>query len=245
MPTPYGNRGGLALSADELRVVRRALSRVLTGTRTCETPTALHRPRPARAGAREVRECLDLAEALDTAADEGRRLRRFQRADLDRHRAALPGAALGYLDRLQEALAAGYLPVAADLVALRTLTASDPAGGAGTTGPEGARGAGPAGFERRRSALLRRCEAVAERSVRVRLRAVPGGRGGAVAADGPERDPRPSPPPAPAPRPEPGTDPGTGDRPQPPRRPTRPVPTPGEVFPPRRKPAAPPGTRPA
>ncbi|WP_419996846.1 hypothetical protein [Streptomyces boninensis] len=100
MPTPYGSRGGMAFSADELRVVRGAL-----------------------AASNGVRDCLRLAAAVDETAREAERMRDFLIADLARYRAALPAAAPGYAELLREALAAGYAPQAADLTALRTLAA--------------------------------------------------------------------------------------------------------------------------
>ncbi|WP_373365912.1 hypothetical protein, partial [Streptomyces fradiae] len=106
MPTPYGSRGGLAFSADELRVLRRALGH------------ALH---PTKLADEDVRDCLRLAGAVDEAVREGGRMRAFVLADLARYRAALPGASPGYLDLLRDALAAGYDPVPADLAALRSL----------------------------------------------------------------------------------------------------------------------------
>ncbi|MEV8151953.1 hypothetical protein AB0R11_04740, partial [Streptomyces fradiae] len=96
MPTPYGSRGGLAFSADELRVLRRALGH------------ALH---PTKLADEDVRDCLRLAGAVDEAVREGGRMRAFVLADLARYRAALPGASPGYLDLLRDALAAGYDPV--------------------------------------------------------------------------------------------------------------------------------------
>ncbi|UNO40598.1 hypothetical protein [Streptomyces sp. MST-110588] len=200
MPTPYGSRGGMAFSADELRVLRRALAIALQPT---HDPAARGPLGPDRS--EEVRDCLRLAEDVDEAVREGGRQRAFLLADLARYRAALPGSAGGYLDRLQEALATGYVPGHGDLAALRSLCAR-------RAGPEEAG---------RRAAVLHRCEHLAERSVRARLRALPGGR----AADGPA----PSPPAGPDPRPRPAGP-----------RPDRPIPTPGEVFPPRRKPAPPP-----
>lgn len=137
-------------------------------------------------------------------------MRAFLLADLTRYRDALPGSAAGYLELLQDALAAGYDPRPEDLAALRTLRGT------------------PAG-----AALLARCRTLAEHSVRARLAgrhvapaprtrllALPGGR--TCEADEPK--PRPAPPkPNPAPPPA-----------------DRPVPKPSEVFPPRRRPAAPP-----
>ncbi|MGP3772816.1 hypothetical protein ACTWJ8_18525 [Streptomyces sp. SDT5-1] len=109
MPTPYGNRGGMAFGAEELRVLRRALA------------LALH---PSPASDEDVRACLRLAESVDEANREGARLRAFLAADLDRYRAALPGSAPGYLGLLKEALAAGHRPGAEDLAALRALPAN-------------------------------------------------------------------------------------------------------------------------
>ncbi|MFH8349074.1 hypothetical protein [Streptomyces sp. NPDC018045] len=205
MPMPYGSRGGMAFSADELRVLRRALAAALQPTRhTTGAPAGYDAD-----GAQEVQEYLRLAEAVDEAAREGGRLRAFLLADLARYREALPGSSQGYLGQLQEALAVGYDPGPADLAALRSLC--------------GVRQQGPAEHARR-TALLRRCESLAERSVRARLHALPGGR----TADEPEPEPAPRPAPGPQPRPP---------------RPGRPVPTPGEVFPPRRKPVPPPAAR--
>ncbi|MFI9029070.1 hypothetical protein [Streptomyces sp. NPDC053560] len=217
MPTPYGFRGGMAFSADELRVLRRALATALQ-----PLPAPGHAPAGSVPVSRdprrteEVQECLRLTEALDEAVHEGARLRAFQLADLARHREALPGSAYGYLGRLQEALAAGYVPDPDDLAALRVLRSL---------------AVGPAERDRR-TALLRRCEQAAGHSVRTPLRALPGGR----SADEPERPAEPQPQPAPKPgRPGPA-----GPRPD---RRDRPVPTPGEVFPPRRRPTPPPAAR--
>lgn len=190
MPTPYGNRGGMAFGAEELRVLRRALA------------LALH---PSPASDEDVRACLRLAESLDEASREGIRMRAFLRSDLDRYRAALPGSAPGYLSLLKEALAAGHKPGAEDLAALRALPAN------------------PAAV-----ALLARCHDLAEQGVRDKFDSlyrtrVPASRthllalpGGLSAADG-----------------------GKPARPAP-ETPQRPVPTPAEVFPPKRRPAQPP-----
>jgi hypothetical protein len=203
MPTPYGSRGGMAFSADELRVLRRALA------------IALH---PVPLADEDVQDCLCLADSVDEAVREAGRLRTFLLADLARYREALPGSAAGYLELLQDALAAGYDPRPEDLAALRTLRAT------------------PAG-----AAVLRRCRTLAELSVRARLAgrtvsaqvpapaasapaprtrllALPGGR----AADEPKPKPKPKPHPSPS---APGE---------------RPVPKPSEAFPPRRKPVPPP-----
>ncbi|HET6855583.1 MAG TPA: hypothetical protein VFH94_00605 [Streptomyces sp.] len=180
----------MAFSADELRVLRRALA------------TALH---PTPLSDEDVQDALRLAESVDEAVREAGRLRAFLLADLARYRTALPAAAPGYLELLQDALAAGYQPVPDDLAALRTLRHL------------------PVGV-----ALLRRCQVVAELSLRARLAgrsaapaprtrllALPGGR----AAD----EPRPEEP-----------------RPRQPVPDRVPAPKPSEVFPPRRRPVPPP-----
>ncbi|MEV7658746.1 hypothetical protein AB0O39_31885 [Streptomyces anulatus] len=187
----------MAFSADELRVLRRALA------------IALH---PMPLSDEDVQDCLRLAGSVDEAAGEAGRLRAFLLADLARYRNALPGSATGYLELLQDALAAGYDPRPDDLAALRALR-----GG------------------RLAAALLERCQVLAERSVRARL----AGRSAGLAAPGPrsrllalpggraaDREPdRPRTPAAP-------------DRPLKPG--DRPMPKPSEVFPPRRRPAPPP-----
>ncbi|MFF2361737.1 hypothetical protein ACFVU0_03255 [Streptomyces sp. NPDC058122] len=175
---------------------------------------ALH---PCPVSAEDVQDCLRLAESLDEAAHEGVRLRAFLLADLARYRAALPGTAAGYLALLEEVLASGYRPNPDDLAVLRALRGNPVA-----------------------AALLERCQGLAEQDVRARLAgravasvpasrtrllALPGGR----AAEEPDRRPEPRP------------------QPQPPvrsPRPDRPIPTPGEVFPPRRKPGPPPADPP-
>jgi hypothetical protein len=188
MPTPYGNRGGLAFGAEELRVLRRALA------------LALH---PSPASDKDVRDCLRLAESVDDAARESARMRAFLLADLDRYRAALPGSVTGYLSLLEDALAAGHQPGADDLAALRALRGNPTA-----------------------AALLGRCQALAEQGVRDRLEArhrprIPASRthllalpGGLADTGGQSAKPRPGTPP-------------------------KPVPTPAEVFPPKRRPAQP------
>ncbi|WP_318210937.1 MULTISPECIES: hypothetical protein [unclassified Streptomyces] len=168
----------MAFSADELRVLRRALA------------VALH---PAPLQDEDVQDALRLAESVDEAVREAGRLRAFLLDDLARYRKALPGSLSGYLELLQDALAAGYDPAADDLAALRALRRNPAA-----------------------AALLARCQILAERSVRARLArvsqatttptaatpaprarllALPGGR---AAAD----EPKPTPP-APAERPVP------------------------------------------
>ncbi|MFD4940952.1 hypothetical protein ACFVYE_20480 [Streptomyces sp. NPDC058239] len=181
----------MAFSADELRVLRRALA------------IALH---PTPLPDEDVQDCLRLAGAVDEAVGEAGRLRTFLLADLVRYRDALPGSVSGYLELLQDALAGGYDPRPDDLAALRALRHRPVA-----------------------AALLERCQALAERSVRARLAgrsapsaapaprsrllALPGGR---VADAEPERPKTPAAPPRPAPPSE------------------RPAPKPSEVFPPRR-----------
>lgn len=133
MPTPYGSRGGMAFSAAELHVLRRTLAHALQSS-TAPLTTS------------EVQDCLRLAQSVDDAVQEAGRLREFLLADLVRYRGALPGSLSGYLELLQDALAAGYEPAPDDLAALRALRANPVA-----------------------AALLTRCQDVAERSVRRRL----------------------------------------------------------------------------
>ncbi|MFE0475256.1 hypothetical protein ACFW2V_26980 [Streptomyces sp. NPDC058947] len=185
---------------------------------------ALH---PTSASSDDVQDCLRLAESLDEAMREGARLRAFLVADLGRYRAALPGTAAGYLTLLDEALAAGYRPRPDDLTALRALRGNPAA-----------------------AALLDRCTVTlvttsvpadpgAHSTVpaaRTRLLALPGG-----ADRQPEKKPArkpsaPKPAPKPSPAPDPAPAPGGP-------KPSRPIPTPGEVFP-RRKPAPPPPANP-
>ncbi|MCX4395864.1 hypothetical protein OOK39_17345 [Streptomyces sp. NBC_00264] len=96
----------MAFSADELRVLRRALA------------IALH---PMPLPDEDVQDCLRLAGAVDEAVGEAGRLRAFLLADLVRYRNALPGSVSGYLELLQDALAGGYDPGPDDLAALRAL----------------------------------------------------------------------------------------------------------------------------
>ncbi|MFB6888685.1 hypothetical protein ACFCX4_05135 [Kitasatospora sp. NPDC056327] len=177
MPTPHGSRGGMAFSADEVRVLRRALAQALHPS----VPVHLQLPfpdRPVHAGAgaelwaEDVQDALRLTEAIDEAVQEGGRLRAFLLADLARYRAALPGSATGYLERLEEAVTDGYLPGPGDLTALRGLTRQ------------------PCGqHERsRRSRLAGRCHALAEAAVRERL-ALAGGQRHLVAVPSPAAPP--------------------------------------------------------
>ncbi|MFE6080812.1 hypothetical protein [Streptomyces virginiae] len=170
MPTPYGSRGGMAFSAAELHLLRRLLAHALQSS---STPLAVE----------EVQDCLRLAQSVDEAVREAGRLRAFLLADLARYRGALPGSLSGYLELLQDALAAGYEPEPDDLAALRALRANPVA-----------------------AALLERVRAVAERSVRRRLSTAPAPRTRLLAlAGGKEKDDppaRPAPNPKEPPRPE-------------------------------------------
>ncbi|MFD4633644.1 hypothetical protein ACFVYR_25060 [Streptomyces sp. NPDC058284] len=96
----------MAFSAEELRVLRRALALALHPSPACDD---------------DVQDCLRLAESVDEAVREGARLRAFLVADLARYRAALPGTASGYLALLDDVLATGYQPGVDDLAALRAL----------------------------------------------------------------------------------------------------------------------------
>ncbi|GGN73849.1 hypothetical protein GCM10011579_052320 [Streptomyces albiflavescens] len=179
---------------------------------------ALH---PSHASAEDVQECLRLAQSVDEATREGARLRAFLLADLARYRAALPGATGGYLALLEEALGAGYRPDPDDLAALRALRDNPTA-----------------------TTLLDRCRALAEADVRARLagrttQLVPPSRARLLALPGGLASEEPAKKPADKPAVEP--------KPQPPvktPRPDRPIPTPGEVFPPKRKAAPPPANPP-
>ncbi|MEE1756706.1 hypothetical protein [Streptomyces sp. SP18CS02] len=176
----------MAFSADELRVLRRALAH------------ALH---PTPLDDEDVQDCLRLAGSVDEAVHEAGRLRAFLLADLSRYREALPGSATGYLELLRDALAAGYDPRAEDLAALRTLR-STPAGAvllarcqvlaeqsvrarlAGRTVPD------RAGF-------------LVPPARRTRLLAIPGGRTESADPKPRPRPATPAPAPAPAERPVP------------------------------------------
>ncbi|MGI5349617.1 hypothetical protein ACQEU8_15665 [Streptomyces sp. CA-250714] len=222
MPTPYGSRGGVAFGPHELRVLSGALAIALQSD-------------PAPESAREY---LRLAQAVDETIREGARLRSFVRADLARYRAALPGAAAGYLDHLEAGLATGYLPVPADLSALRILC-TYPASPHETA---------------RRKALLRRAQAARIPQVRhplddgpaapIRIPAVRSAEEGDQGDEGPEPSPKREGKPSPGPaKPGPAKRPGSPE----PTPPSRPVPTPAEVFPPRRRqpPPSPPSEPPA
>jgi hypothetical protein len=184
----------MAFSADEVRVLRHALAEVLNPGRGTGAPATLVAPRAAGddPGVLEHLARLRLADALEDAVREAGRMRAFERAELARYRRALPGAASGYLERLTAAVAAGHVPGPDDLAALRRLRAL-PCGG-----PE----------YLRRTALLRRCETLAEIDVRQRLEAhmrsdrrllaLPLG---PAAAGKPGEEPAGTPRPKPAPKP--------------------------------------------
>ncbi|MFF7759247.1 hypothetical protein [Streptomyces griseorubiginosus] len=239
----------MAFGAEELRVLRRALA------------LALH---PAPASAEDIKDCHRLAESLDEAVREGARLRAFLVADLGRYREALPGTAAGYLALLEEALGAGYRPGPDDLAALRALRGS-PAAAALLSRCQvlaerdvRARLAGATAARRAQAAPV-------VPASRTRLLALPGGLSGGGSGvhsrDGSgvlSRDGSGGLPGAPTgvvraglaeqdakePRREPGKDPAKppvkpAEKPAPAApKPSRPIPTPGEVFP-RRKPTPP------
>ncbi|GAB2732854.1 hypothetical protein GCM10010442_62920 [Kitasatospora kifunensis] len=140
----------MAFSADEVRVLRRALAQALHPAVPAQLPAG---PILADLWAEDVQEALRLTEAIDEAVSEGGRLRGFLLAELARYRSALPGSARGYLERLEEAVTDGYLPEPDDLTALRSLTRMP---------------CGP-GERTRRSRLAGRCHALAEAAVRERL----------------------------------------------------------------------------
>lgn len=198
----------MAFSADELSVLRRALAIALNPDQSRRSD------RSDVPGAPAVREYLRLAQSVDEALREAGRLRVFLLADLARYRNALPGSASGYLELLQEALAAGHEPAPEDVAALRALRRAPlPEALPEPFGDAAAEGCAPT-------------REPAAAPSRVRLQALPGGR----TSGGDKQEPRPAAPkPArPAPRPD---------------RPDRPIPTPGEVFPPRRRPTPPPEKR--
>jgi hypothetical protein len=151
----------MAFSADELRVLRRALAEALVTTPdTTSVPDLTGHDsgrgrdvRQVHRDVRQVQEYLRLAESVEEAVREGGRLRSFLLADLSRYRDALPGTAADYLERLSEALDAGYLPTPEDLAALRGLSRL-PCTPAESYRREGMRG---------------RCEDLAEHAVRAKL----------------------------------------------------------------------------
>ncbi|MFI8368760.1 hypothetical protein [Streptomyces sp. NPDC085466] len=166
----------MAFSADELRVLRRALA------------NALH---PAPLPDEDVRDALRLALSVDEAVSEAGRLRAFLLDDLARYREALPGSLAGYLDLLEDALGGGYDPQADDLAALRALRGHPAAARLLTRCQVLAERS-----VRARLARVSQATASSPAVSRARLLALPGGR----AAE----EPRPKPPtPAPSERPAP------------------------------------------
>ncbi|MFE0640241.1 hypothetical protein ACFW2Y_01215 [Streptomyces sp. NPDC058877] len=171
----------MAFSADELRVLRRALA------------IALH---PAPLQVEDVQDYLRLAESVDEAVREAGRLRAFLLGDLVRYREALPGSLAGYLDLLRDALAAGYDPGADDLAALRALRRNPAAA-------ELLERCQVLAERSVRTRLARVSQATSATAVgtttgsRARLLALPGGRG---AGDGPKPNP-PAPTERPVPKP--------------------------------------------
>ena len=144
----------MAFSADELRVLRRALAEALvTAPDTTPVPDRAGHVPGRRRDMAQIQEYLRLAESVEEAVHEGGRLQSFLLADLSRYRDALPGTAVDYLERLAEALDAGYLPTPEDLAALRDLSRLP------CTPTE----------SYRREGMRRRCEDLAERAVRAKL----------------------------------------------------------------------------
>ncbi|MBR8643072.1 hypothetical protein KEF29_36500 [Streptomyces tuirus] len=232
----------MAFGVEELRVLRRALA------------LALH---PTSASSDDVQDCLRLAESLDEAMREGARLRAFLVADLGRYRAALPGTAAGYLTLLDEALGAGYRPHPDDLAALRALRGNPTAAAlldrcrnlTEQHAPVCPRQHSPAAPTTPAIPPPKIPTVPASRTrTRLRLRLhllpIPGGLADTApdsAKDNPEKKPArkpaaPKPAPKPTPAPTPAPAPGAP-------KPSRPIPTPGEVFP-RRKPTPPPPANP-
>jgi hypothetical protein len=204
----------MAFSAEELRVLRRALAEVLHPSRGGLAPAFV--PRPAE----YVQDYLRLAQAVDDAAQEAGRMRGFLLAELGRYREALPGGAAGYLERLDAAIDVGYVPGPDDLAALRRLRAQP----SGT--PE----------HLRRTALLHRCETLAENDVRQRLEAHMPAPRRLLTLPGLADEPAPKPAPGPAPggKPKPGGQPSP-QTPEEPQDPGRKTPTPAEIWPPHRR----------
>ncbi|MDQ0811996.1 hypothetical protein QFZ63_003710 [Streptomyces sp. B3I7] len=204
---------GMAFGAEELRVLRRVLA------------LALHsRPVPAE----DRHDCRRLAASLDEATREAARQHAFLLADLARHRTALPATAAAYLDLLRDALRAGHRPCRDDLAALGALSGNPTAAAllARCRFPAArASGDGPGPAER---------PAPDEPTPAAPAPDEPAPAEPAPDKPGPVRTP---PPPSPPPPPGPARGPGRATRPR------RPVPTPGEVFPPKRRPAPPPSGR--
>ncbi|MDT7845137.1 hypothetical protein [Streptomyces justiciae] len=233
----------MAFGVEELRVLRRALA------------LALH---PRTASAEDVQDCLRLADSLDEAMREGARLRAFLVADLARYRDALPGTAAGYLTLLEEALGAGYRPNPDDLAALRALRGNPTAAAlldrCQRLAEQDVRARLARGTARRATPAVP--------ASRTRLLALPGGLSATPAHSSDETDsagacmrasgevfagvlgegeasakqPEKPAPPTKKPAEKPGPVPAAP-------KPSRPIPTPGEVFP-RRKPTPQPPANP-
>ncbi|MET9677099.1 hypothetical protein ABZY68_29000 [Streptomyces sp. NPDC006482] len=175
----------MAFSADELRVLRRALA------------IALH---PAPLQDEDVQDCLRLADSVDEAVREAGRLRAFLLDDLARYREALPGSLTGYLGLLREALAGGYDPGVDDLAALRALRASPAAAELLARCRILAERSVRARLARVSQATGSAVPVGAAIAPRARLLALPGGR---AAADGPKPNPPSGPTPGDRPVPKP------------------------------------------
>lgn len=208
----------MAFSADEVRVLRRALAQALHPTVPLH-PHGFDRPALTGPGAElwaeDVQDALRLTEAIDEAVQEGGRLRAFLLADLGRYRAALPGSAGGYLERLEEAVTDGYLPGPEDLTALRGLT-RQPCGQSERS---------------RRSRLAGRCHALAEAAVRERLALTAGQPRHLVAVPSPTARPSSLPTPVGGRTTMSSTD-ARAEQPAAPQTPPHPhrMPTPAELF---------------
>ncbi|MCX5391461.1 hypothetical protein [Streptomyces sp. NBC_00094] len=175
----------MAFSADELRVLRRALA------------IALH---PAPLQDEDVQDCLRLADSVDEAVREAGRLRAFLLDDLARYREALPGSLTGYLGLLREALAGGYDPGVDDLAALRALRASPAAAELLTRCRILAERSVRTRLARVSQATGSAVPVGAAIAPRARLLALPGGR---AAVDGPKPNPPSGPTPGDRPVPKP------------------------------------------
>ncbi|MEW2396264.1 hypothetical protein [Streptomyces sp. NPDC046862] len=223
----------MAFGTEELRVLRRALALALN---------------PASATAQDVQDCLRLARSVDETAREGTRLRAFLLADLARYRAALPGTATGYLALLDDALGAGHRPTTDDLAALRALRGNPTAAAlldrcldhCGVPAQQGAEprhaGSTPAATVPASRTRLTALPGGLSRGTHTRTAAQePAKRPGDKPARQPARPARPARPAQPAEKPAPSPQP----QPKAPSPSRRPIPTPGEVFPPKRKPGPP------
>ncbi|MER5213296.1 hypothetical protein ABT063_22640 [Streptomyces sp. NPDC002838] len=233
----------MAFGVEELRVLRRALALAL---------------QPTPASAEDVQDCLRLADSLDEAMREGARLRAFLVADLARYRAALPGTAAGYLALLEEALSAGYRPDPDDLAALRALRGNPLAAALLNRCQALAEQDVRARLARGATRPATRATPTVPAS-RTPLLALPGGR--CATAEGPAgrsaprqrgtgaptpdlvKDPAGEPSRKPAQKPAERPERPATPKPAPTPKPSRPIPTPGEVFP-RRKPTPPPADPP-